>query len=94
MKSAEQPDTNGCGGLQKKIYMDWKTDLVNQHGPDSLIAKIGATMLGSTATTFYVLAVYYGSVGIRKTRQALMADLIADTVGIISAVYVCRLFFG
>ncbi len=70
------------------------TDLVNQHGPESLIAKIGATMFGSTETTFYVLAVYFGSVGIRKTRHALAAGLIADAVGVLSAIYVCRFFLG
>ena len=70
------------------------TDLINQHGPDSLIAKIGATMYGSTETTFYVLAVYFGSVGIRKTRHALVAGLFADVVGGFSAVYICRFFFG
>lgn len=69
------------------------TDLINQYGPDSLFAKIGATMFGSTETTFYVLAVYFGSVGIRKTRHALAAGLIADAVGILSAVYICRLLF-
>ena len=70
------------------------TDLIHQHGADSLIAKIGATMFGSTETTFYVLAVYFGSVGIRKTRHALIAGLIADAVGVLSAVYVCRFFFS
>ena len=70
------------------------TDLVNAHGPDSLIAKIGATMFGSTETTFYVLAVYFGSVGIRKTRHALVAGLFADAVGVLSAVYICQFFFG
>ena len=70
------------------------TDLIKQHGPDSLISKIGATMFGSTETTFYVLAVYFGSVGIRRSRHALVAGLIADFVGIISAVYICRLLFG
>ncbi len=70
------------------------TDLVNIHGPDSLIAKIGATMFGSTETTFYVLAVYFGSVGIRKTRHALVAGLFADAVGVLSAVYICQFFFG
>ena len=70
------------------------TDLINQHGPDSLIAKIGATMYGSTETTFYVLAVYFGSVGIRKTRHALVAGLFADVVCVFSAVYICRFFFG
>ena len=70
------------------------SDLVNQHGADSLIAKIGATMFGSTETTFYVLAVYFGSVGIRRTRHALAAGLVADTVGVISAVFICRLLLG
>ena len=70
------------------------TDLINEHGPDSLIAKIGATMFGSTETTFYVLAVYFGSVGIRKTRHALAAGLIADLVGVLSAVFFCQLFFA
>ncbi|NOZ03875.1 MAG: spore maturation protein [FCB group bacterium] len=64
------------------------TDLVNEYGPDSLFAKIGATMFGSTETTFYVLAVYFGSVGIKKSRHALIAGLIADAVGIFSAVYI------
>jgi spore maturation protein B len=67
------------------------SDLVETYGPDSLIAKIGATMFGSTETTFYVLAVYFGSVGIKKVRHALFAGLIADVVGIFSAVYICRL---
>ena len=70
------------------------TDLINEHGADSLIAKIGATMFGSTETTFYVLAGYFGSVGIRKTRHALLAGLFADGVGVLSAVYVCQFFFG
>jgi len=69
------------------------TDLVNQYGTDSLYTKIGATMFGSTETTFYVLAVYFGSVGIKKSRHALAAGLIADTVGVLSAVYICRLLF-
>ena len=70
------------------------SDLVETYGPDSLIAKIGATMFGSTETTFYVLAVYFGSVGIKKVRHALFAGLIADVVGIFSAVYICRIFFA
>ena len=70
------------------------TDLINEHGPDSLISKIGATMFGSTETTFYVLAVYFGSVGIRKTRHALAAGLFADLVGVLSAVFFCQLFFA
>ena len=70
------------------------TDLINQHGAESLIAKIGATMFGSTETTFYVLAVYFGSIGIKRSRHALIAGLIADAVVIISEVYLCRLLFS
>lgn len=69
------------------------TDLVNEYGTDSLYTKIGATMFGSTETTFYVLAVYFGSVGVRKSRHALIAGLIADTVGVIAAVYICKIIF-
>ena len=67
------------------------TDLVNTHGVDSLTAKIGATMYGSSETTFYVLAVYFGSVGIVRSRHAIPAGLFADAVGAISAVYLCKL---
>ena len=69
------------------------TDLVNEYGTESLFTKIGATMFGSTETTFYVLAVYFGSVGIRKSRHALIAGLIADAVGVIAAVYICKIIF-
>ena len=68
-------------------------DLVGEFSADSLQAKIGATMYGSTETTFYVLAVYFGAVGVRKSRHAVLAGLMADMAGILAAVYVCRLFF-
>jgi hypothetical protein len=55
--------------------------LIKTHGPDSLIARTAATMYGSSETTFYVLAVYFGAVGIRRTRHAVPAALIADLVG-------------
>ena len=70
------------------------TDLIDQHGQDSLISKIGATMYGSTETTFYVLAVYFGSVGIKKSRHALISGLLADLAGIIAAVFLCQILFG
>lgn len=70
------------------------TDMINEYGPESLFSKIGATMFGSTETTFYVLAVYFGSVGIKRSRHALVAGLIADAVGIFSAVYICRFLFA
>ena len=67
------------------------TDLVNEHGVDSLVAKIGATMFGSSETTFYVLAVYFGSVGVIRSRHAIPAGLFADAVGAIAAVFFCKL---
>jgi len=70
------------------------TDLVNEHGADSLHAKIGATMFGSSETTFYVLAVYFGSVGVIRSRHALAAGLFADAVGALSAVFFCKLLLG
>jgi spore maturation protein SpmA len=69
------------------------TELVKQFGPDSLIARMGGTIFGSTETTFYVLAVYFGSVAIKKTRYALLAGLFADFIGVVASVIVCRLVF-
>ena len=68
--------------------------LVKQFGPDSLIVRMAGTIFGSTETTFYVLAVYFGSVAVRKPRYALPAGIIADLVGVIASVIVCRLVFG
>ncbi len=70
------------------------TELVKQFGPDSLIARMAGTIYGSTETTFYVLAVYFGSVAIKRTRHALLAGLTADFVSVVVAVIVCRIVFG
>jgi spore maturation protein B len=69
------------------------TDLIKTHGPDSLIARMAATMYGSTETTFYVLAVYFGAVGVRRTRHAVPAALVGDLVAAIAAVAVCVWMF-
>jgi len=69
-------------------------DLIGRYGEDSLIVKIAATMFGSTETTFYVIAVYFGAVNIRKTRHAVPAGLIADAAAMVFAVYVVRWLFG
>jgi spore maturation protein B len=69
------------------------TDLIKASGADSLIARTAATMYGSSETTFYVLAVYFGSVGISRTRHAVPAALIADIVAAIAAVAVCAWMF-
>jgi spore maturation protein SpmA len=69
-------------------------ELVKQYGPDSIISRMGGTIFGSTETTFYVLAVYFGSVAVKRTRYALPAGLVADTVGVIASVIFCKLVFG
>ncbi|MBT3228161.1 MAG: spore maturation protein [Candidatus Marinimicrobia bacterium] len=70
------------------------SELISTYGPDSLPARMAAIMEGSTETTFYILAVYFGSVGVKKTRHALPAALLADLAGIIAAVVVTQMVFG
>jgi spore maturation protein B len=69
------------------------TDLIKSHGPDSVIGRTAATMYGSTETTFYVLAVYFGSVGVRRTRHAVPAALVSDLVAALAAAAVCAWMF-
>lgn len=68
-------------------------DIVHAHGGDALISRIAATMMGSTETTFYVIAVYFGAVGIRRTRHAIPAGILADIAGITASIYICRYLF-
>jgi spore maturation protein SpmA len=70
------------------------SELVTTHGPDSLLARMAGTIMGSTETTFYVLAVYFGSVAIRRTRHAVPAGLIADLTGIAASIIICRIVFA
>ena len=70
------------------------TDLVQHFGPDSLLTRTAATIYGSTETTFYVVAVYFGSVAVRRTRHAIAAGLIADMTGVIVSIAICRLMPG
>ncbi|MBN1542059.1 spore maturation protein [candidate division KSB1 bacterium] len=69
------------------------TELINTHGPDSFIGRLASTLYGCTETTFYVIAVYFGAVQVKKTRFAIPAGLIADFVGILAAVFICRIMF-
>lgn len=78
------------GGGARGAYVEVMTNF----GIGSLQERIAATMQGSTETTFYVLAVYFGSVGIKKTRYAVTAGLFADLIGIIAAIIVSYIFFG
>ena len=66
------------------------TDVVHRLGPDNIISLMAATIYGSTETTFYVAAVYFGSVGIKQTRHAIPAGLLADLTGVIASVVICR----
>ena len=70
------------------------SDIVKEFGPDSLLARTAGTIFGSTETTFYVIAVYFGAVGVKRTRHAIPAGLIADAVGIIASIIICRMMFA
>lgn len=64
------------------------TQLINQYGPDSMIGRIASTLQGSTDTTFFVLTVYFGSIGIKKYRYALKLGLLADVIGLIASIWI------
>ena len=66
------------------------TDIVHRLGPDNVVSLTAATIYGSTETTFYVAAVYFGAVGIKQTRHAIPAGLLADLTGVIASVIICR----
>nr|VFK26083.1 MAG: spore maturation protein B [Candidatus Kentron sp. MB] len=70
------------------------SEIMQTHGPDSFLGNLVSTMYGSTETTFYVLAVYFGAVGIKKTRHAVAAGLLADVAGLLAALYICKLVFA
>jgi spore maturation protein SpmA len=78
------------GGATTALF----AELVQRVGPDSLTARMAGTIMGSTETTFYVIAVYFGSVAVRRTRHAVAAGLTADLAGVVASVIVCRLMFG
>jgi spore maturation protein SpmB len=64
------------------------------YGPDSFVGRLSSVMYASADTTFYILALYFGSVGIKKTRYAASAGLLADLAGIVTAIFVSYFFFG
>ena len=69
-------------------------DAMTTYGADSFVGRLACLFQGSTDTTFYILAVYFGSVGIKKTRHAVACGLLADLAGILAAVFLCYLFFA
>ena len=70
------------------------SELMARFGPDSTLGRTAAVMLGSTETTFYVIGVYFGTLGIKKTRHAVPAALVADLIGFVVAALTVRVFFG
>jgi spore maturation protein SpmB len=68
-------------------------EAMTTYGVDSFVGRLASAIQGSTETTFYVLAVYFGSVGVRKTRYALTCGLLADLAGVIAAISIAYLFF-
>ena len=68
-------------------------DIINQTGVNSYATKLAAVITGSSETTFYVASVYFGAIGIKKFRHALLAGILADIVGLITAIWVCAIFF-
>ena len=70
------------------------TEILDTHGPDSFIGQLSSTLMGSTETTFYVLAVYLGAVRVRDARHILPACLAGDVAGFLGAVAACHFFFG
>ena len=101
-RPAHQPDRHACRSVaggpgaatlrQRGSGSD--DEVMNAHGPDSFTGYMVCTFNGSTDTTFYILAVYFGSVGIKRTRHALPACLTADVTGILAAVLIVNLLFG
>jgi len=70
------------------------SDLLKTSGPDSFVGRVASVVMGSTETTFYTLAVYYGSVNIKNSRYTVPAALLADLTGLLVGTYVCYVFFN
>ncbi|MEA1960056.1 MAG: spore maturation protein [Bacillota bacterium] len=69
------------------------TELMRIYGPDSLIGRLSSVMQGTTDTTFFVLTVYFGAVGIKKYRYAIVTGLTADVTGLLASIYICNILF-
>lgn len=69
------------------------TELIRTHGPDSFIGRLASVMQGSTDTTFFVLTVYFGSVGIKRYRHAIVLGLLADLSGLFASLFICGYLF-
>ena len=69
------------------------TEILQTYGPDSILGRIASTILGSTDTTFYILTVYFGAIGVSKPRYALGVGLFGDIIGFLGSIYICQKLF-
>lgn len=79
--------------LSGSAVLGMATELMRVYGPDSFLGRVASVMQGTTDTTFFVLTIYFGSVGIKKYRYSIVTGLTADITGFIAAVYICNLLF-
>lgn len=79
--------------LSGSAVLGMTTELMKVYGPDSFIGRLSSVMQGTTDTTFFILTIYFGSVGIKKYRYSIVTGLSADITGFIAAVYICHLLF-
>jgi spore maturation protein B len=70
------------------------SEIIKSHGADSLIGRMVSVMMGSSETTFYVLAVYFGSVGITRGRQAVLGGMLVDIISVLVSVFIVHAIFG
>lgn len=70
------------------------TEILDTNGPDSMVGRMASTILGSTDTTFYILTVYFGAVGISKPRYSVCVGLFGDLIGFLGSIYICQLLFS
>jgi spore maturation protein SpmB len=69
-------------------------DAMKTYGADSFVGRLACAFQGATDTTFYVIALYFGSVGVRKTRHAIACGMLADLAGVLAAIFVAYMFWG
>lgn len=79
--------------LSGSAVLGMTTELMKAYGPDSFIGRLASVMQGTTDTTFFILTIYFGSVGIKKYRYSIITGLSADITGFIAAIYICHLLF-
>lgn len=90
------PSRNYANGNHALSFGWWFSRAYGRHdenGPDSFLGNLASIIMGSSETTLYVLAVYFGSVAIRKSRHAVVVGLLADVVAVVASVVVCRIMF-